>query len=59
MSLKLWKKFQKTAFIGSPSYIIHKNKISSVNKNRIVIGKKQIPIGETYRKNFKAIIEGR
>lgn len=41
------------------SYIIHKNKISSVNKNRIVIGKKQIPIGETYRKNFKAIIEGR
>lgn len=41
------------------SYIIHKNKISSVNKNRIVIGKKQIPIGETYRKQFKAIIEGR
>lgn len=41
------------------SYIIHKNKISSVNKNRIVIGKKQIPIGETYRKQFKAIIEGK
>jgi len=40
------------------SYIIHKNKISSVNKNRIAIGKKQIPIGETYRKQFKAIIEG-
>ncbi len=39
------------------SYIIHKDKISSINKNRIVIGKKQVPIGETYRKQFKEIIE--
>jgi len=39
------------------SYIIHKNKISSINKNRITIAKKQIPIGETYRRQFQSIIE--
>ena len=39
------------------SYIIQKSKISSINKNRIVIAKKQIPIGETYRKQFMATIE--
>jgi len=41
------------------SYIIHRNKIDSVNKNRIIIGQKQVPIGETYRKQFMAIIEGK
>lgn len=41
------------------SYIIHTNKISSISKNRIIIGKKQVPIGETYRKQFKEIIENR
>jgi DNA-binding LytR/AlgR family response regulator len=41
------------------SYIIHRNKISSINKNRIIIDKKQIPIGETYRKQFKAVVEGK
>lgn len=41
------------------SYIIHMKKITSVNKNRISIGKKQIPIGETYRKLFKLIVEGK
>lgn len=39
------------------SYIIQRGKISSINKNRIVIGKKQIPVGETYRKHFMAAIE--
>ncbi len=39
------------------SYIIQKNKITSINKNRISIGKKQIPIGETYRQQFFALIE--
>lgn len=39
------------------SYIIHMNKISSINKNRIVIEKKQIPVGETYRKKFMSIID--
>lgn len=41
------------------SYIIHLNKISSINKNRIIIAKKQIPVGETYRKQFKAVVEGK
>lgn len=38
------------------SYIIHKNKISSINKRRIIIGEKQIPMGDTYRKHFLSII---
>ena len=38
------------------SYIIHKNKISSINKRRIIIGEKQIPMGDTYRKQFMLII---
>jgi len=41
------------------SYIIHRKKISSINKNRIVIGKKQVPVGETYRKQFMSIIENK
>lgn len=38
------------------SYIIHKNKISSINKSRITIGEKQIPMGDTYRKQFMSLI---
>ncbi|RNC63921.1 LytTR family DNA-binding domain-containing protein [Proteiniphilum sp. X52] len=38
------------------SYIIHRNKISSINKRRIIIGEKQIPMGDTYRKQFMSII---
>lgn len=41
------------------SYIIHRNKINSINKNRIILGTKQIPVGETYRKQFRSIIEGK
>ncbi|MCE5206367.1 MAG: LytTR family DNA-binding domain-containing protein [Porphyromonadaceae bacterium] len=41
------------------SYIIHLNKITSINKNRIIIDKKQIPVGETYRKQFKTVVEGK
>ena len=41
------------------SYIIHRNKIDSVNKNRITIGKKQIPVGETYRQQFHTFIGNR
>jgi DNA-binding LytR/AlgR family response regulator len=40
------------------SYIIHRDKITSIQKNRIVIGKKQVPIGETYQKQFRKIIDG-
>jgi DNA-binding LytR/AlgR family response regulator len=38
------------------SYIIHKTKIASINKRRILIGEKQIPMGDTYRKQFMALI---
>jgi DNA-binding LytR/AlgR family response regulator len=41
------------------SYIIQKSKIECVNKNRIVIQKKEIPIGETYRQQFMAMIDRR
>lgn len=39
------------------SYIIQKEKIDSINKKRIVIGSKEIPIGDTYRRNFFALID--
>ncbi|MDD3788704.1 MAG: LytTR family DNA-binding domain-containing protein, partial [Petrimonas sp.] len=39
------------------SYIVQKNKIESVNKNRLVINGKEIPIGETYKQNFLGEIE--
>lgn len=34
------------------SYIISRSKISSIDKNRIIINEHQVPIGETYRKAF-------
>lgn len=34
------------------SYIINRNKITAIDKNRVIINKRQIPIGETYRKGF-------
>ncbi|MDD3788710.1 MAG: LytTR family DNA-binding domain-containing protein [Petrimonas sp.] len=39
------------------SYIVQKNKIESVNKNRLVINGKEIPIGETYKQNFMASLD--
>ena len=41
------------------SYIIQKSKIECVNKSRIVIQNKEIPVGDTYRRQFLAMIEGR
>ena len=41
------------------SYIINIDKISSINKNRIIIDKKQIPIGETYKKQFMVLIDNK
>jgi two-component system LytT family response regulator len=41
------------------SYIINMEKITSINKNRIIISNKEIPIGDTYRKQFMAIIDKR
>jgi DNA-binding LytR/AlgR family response regulator len=39
------------------SFIIAKDKIESINKNRIVIRKREIPIGDTYRQKFFSLIE--
>lgn len=41
------------------SYIINRDKISSIDKNRIIINQQEIPIGETYRKTFMQAIEGK
>ena len=40
------------------SYIINRDMISSIDKNRIILKNQQIPIGETYRKGFMDLIEG-
>ncbi len=34
------------------SFIVNISKVRKINKNRIIIGEKEIPIGETYRQNF-------
>ena len=39
------------------SFIVNRNKITRIEKNRIIIGKQEIPIGETYRKSFFESIE--
>lgn len=41
------------------SYIINVDKITSINKNKILINKKQIPIGETYKKQFMSLIDNK
>lgn len=41
------------------SYIINVEKISSINRNKIAIEKAHIPIGDTYRKKFRSIIENK
>lgn len=41
------------------SYIVNRDKITSIDKNRILINEQEIPIGETYRKSFMQAIEGK
>lgn len=38
------------------SFIIQKNKIDSISKNRVTIGDKELPIGESYKEEFNKII---
>lgn len=38
------------------SFIIQKNKIDSVSKNRVMIGEIELPIGESYKEEFNKII---
>jgi len=39
------------------SYIVALNKIDSIERSRIQIGDKIIPVGDTYRDDFFRIIE--
>lgn len=39
------------------SFIIQKNKIDSISKNRVMIGAKELPIGESYKEEFNKIID--
>lgn len=41
------------------SYIVALNKIDSIERSRIFIGDKIIPVGDTYREQFFKLIEGR
>ncbi|MBP7180201.1 MAG: response regulator transcription factor [Dysgonomonadaceae bacterium] len=41
------------------SFIVQKNKIESINKNRIMIAGREFPIGETYKQAFMALIENK
>jgi two-component system LytT family response regulator len=41
------------------SYIVSLNKIDSIERSRIWIGDKIIPVGDTYREDFFKIIEGK
>jgi len=41
------------------SYIVALNKIDSIERSRIFIGDKIIPVGDTYRDNFFKIVEGK
>ena len=39
------------------SFIIQKNKIDSISKNRVTIGDKELPIGESYKQEFNKVID--
>jgi len=41
------------------SYIVALNKIDSIERSRIFIGEKIIPVGDTYRDQFFKMIEDR
>ena len=41
------------------SYIVSINKIDSIERSRIFIGEKIIPVGDTYRDEFFKIVDGK
>ncbi len=41
------------------SYIVSINKIDSIERSRIFIGDKIIPVGDTYREDFFRIVDGK
>ena len=61
MSMKgLEETLPSTMFIRiHRSFIIQKNKIDSISKNRIIIADKELPIGESYKEEFNKVIDGR
>jgi len=59
MSMKgLEETLPSTKFIRiHRSYIIQKNKIDSISKNRVKIGDKDLPIGDSYKEEFNRMID--
>ena len=59
MSMKgLEETLPSTKFIRiHRSFIIQKNKIDYISKNRVIINNKELPIGESYRTDFNKIID--
>jgi DNA-binding LytR/AlgR family response regulator len=41
------------------SYIVALNKINKIERNRIYINQKIIPISDTYKKSFYEVLEGK
>ena len=41
------------------SYIVSVNKIDSIERSRIFINDKIIPVGDTYREEFFKVIDGK
>ena len=60
MSMKgLEETLPSTKFIRiHRSFIIQKNKIDSISKNRVMICDKELPIGESYKEEFNKIVDG-
>ena len=61
MSMKgLEETLPSTKFIRiHRSFIIQKNKIDYISKNRVVINKKELPIGESYKEEFNKVINNK
>ncbi|HTN68041.1 MAG TPA: LytTR family DNA-binding domain-containing protein [Dysgonamonadaceae bacterium] len=59
MSMKgLEETLPSTRFIRiHRSFIVQKNKIDSISKNRVTIAEKELPIGESYKKEFNKMID--
>ena len=59
MSMKgLEETLPSTKFIRiHRSFIIQKSKIDSISKNRVTIGNKELPVGESYKQEFNKVID--
>ena len=59
MSMKgLEETLPSTRFIRiHRSFIIQKSKIDSISRNRVTIGNKELPVGESYKQEFNKVID--